>query len=304
MRCCSREFKNVSALVCAVVVSTLVAQRSADAHGIPTHQNITTAAVVRLKAQVPAHRLACEDVLNPNLQIGTMLEDEGPRPTFHFTPKLTASLSSCPSVAQPGDKSWGFLQPGDRCSSIARPLGIQNTHAWAKAVAQARNDRKGWKELGYVLHLLEDLTSPAHTRNDPHVIWDPIEGSPNHPRVRYPTLPAGPLVSFGTPEEFLLSVQAWTQQNFFSSDTVFDPAFALPDGTFGNLEPAFTDHDYFYNAAGQRIAAKGIAYWLSGTSDATRDRRKVTIDDRIADEQWIMLHAGGVVRRVVHLVLR
>src|SRR3712207_7065155 len=45
---------------------------------------------------------------------------------------------------------------------------LTNTLQWNNAVALAADADRSWSTLGYVLHLLQDLTSPAHTRNDPH----------------------------------------------------------------------------------------------------------------------------------------
>jgi hypothetical protein len=42
----------------------------------------------------------------------------------------------------------------------------RNAHTWNVAISLG--GREGIVELGYVIHLLEDLGSPAHTRNDPH----------------------------------------------------------------------------------------------------------------------------------------
>jgi hypothetical protein len=133
--------------ICFVATS-----REAFGHGIPTHQRITAAAVRLLQEQMPKHRLACDAQLNSDLQEGTVKEDDSPRFLFHFTPKLP--ISSCPSAATEGTQSWGFARPGQSCQSVLAPFGMQNVHAWRTAVDRARDDRQGWKELGYVLHLL------------------------------------------------------------------------------------------------------------------------------------------------------
>src|SRR5205823_3522949 len=56
-------------------------------------------------------------------------------------------------------------------------LDAMNEHTWRNALQMddisVNTVTKaptviGWQHLSYVIHLLEDLTSPAHTRNDPH----------------------------------------------------------------------------------------------------------------------------------------
>ena len=75
-----------------LAAALLAAPLAAFAHAVPTHQNITAAAVEYLKQL--DDRVACATNVNQLLQVGTAAEDEGSRPVFHFTPALTASSSS------------------------------------------------------------------------------------------------------------------------------------------------------------------------------------------------------------------
>src|SRR4051812_49183360 len=77
-------------------------------HSVPTHQQITTAAVQYLKQQDPRF----SSLTDTQLQIGTVCEDAGAacsdsnhRFVFHFFPMLDTTIAhtTCRSV------DWGFL---------------------------------------------------------------------------------------------------------------------------------------------------------------------------------------------------
>lgn len=253
-------------------------------HAVPTHHNITRRAVEYLRTQAP--EFSCFN--DSQVQIGTANEDDYPRFMFHFFPALNAGpfSTTCNSL------QWGFTL-GATCTENGAPAFRQtltNDHTWPVAVQHARDpitmapSDLGWVDLGFVLHLLEDMTSPAHTRNDPH---PPGDGDPVEAETRDPNAPSGGLVSFSSPQEFLASLQAWTQSNFFSKDTCFDTSLPGPVA-------ASSDSHYFYDAIGNRIAYKGLRYRLSGLTDATRDRTKTTIDDVIADQQFVGLGTQAV----------
>jgi len=254
-----------------------------EAHSVPTHQNITRAAVEYLRSNAP--EFAC---FNDSLvQIGTEHEDDIPRMMFHFYPALDGTVfsSTCSSPA------WG-LRRSPTCSESGLPwypMTLTNNFTWPVAVDHAKDSTmqpsdQGWVEFGYVLHLLEDLTSPAHVRGDPH---PPGDGDPVEGKTRTPTAPTGALVSFSTPFDLFASLQRWTQSNFYSKDTCFEPNQLGPTA-------ARNDKDYFYDADGNKIAYRGLRYMLSGLSDSTRDKTKTTIDDAVADEQFTRLGPQAV----------
>ena len=160
--------------------------REAKAHEVGTHVNITDAAVQYLRRLALNRvdsvdpRFACENDLATWLREGVILEDDlfVSRPVFHFDPRLTWFNSSCTST------EWAF---GDaRC--ISSVYVRTNIHRWQEAMAAAEAEA-GFRELGWVLHLLEDLTSPAHVRNDPHIPGydsDPLEAEIRTGRCEQP----------------------------------------------------------------------------------------------------------------------
>ena len=267
--------KKISACVCLLWFGLLCT--GALAHEIPTHRNISHVAVDFLKSQDT--RFSCSASLDPNIQIGTAAEDDWPRFMFHFFPALNAGVfhSTCSSP------QWGF--DGGPCTETGAPSGfsrgatLTNDHTYDIAVTNAKDQdglpsEQGWVDLGYVVHLLEDLTSPPHTRNDPHPVFDPFE---KYNSGRTPATPTGALISLASARDYFTTLQAFTQSNYYSSDTVFDPSLPGPAA-------ASEDKNYFYDAAGRRIAAKGPAYKLSCVVSC--DPTEATIDQTIALEQF------------------
>ncbi|MCA9324998.1 hypothetical protein KDA23_02955 [Candidatus Saccharibacteria bacterium] len=243
------------------------------AHAVPTHQNITKAAVEYL--QQLDDRAVCLSNLEQLLQVGTAAEDEGTRPVFHFTPALSAAGSSCSSV------DWGLG------SGTCEWFGGEdnNTHRWSDAIdsATAANggiSEEGLTHLGYVLHLLEDLTSPAHTRNDQHLNKfgvgdiDPVEAV-----TRTPTSPATSegLADVSSPVSFFVQLRTYTASNFYSKDTVFSDI---------GPKSVREDTEYFYDARDRRIAYKSLAYRTKELFGVTPDPKDATINDVIAKEQF------------------
>lgn len=254
-------------------------------HSVPTHKNITAKVVDYLKQRSSITGLQC--LTDEKLQIGTEHEDDLFRVLFHFSPALNTAgyKASCSS------KDWAFAPKSLYCTRsvlLVPLLSINNSHTWSDAVAAAKDPNGlGMENLGYVLHLLEDLTSPAHTRNDPHPpfplgLGDPLEAK-DRDFAGIP-MPTANLIRFGDmdPKNYFIELQKWTQENFFSADTVFrspGPSFSSEDD-FYFYGPCPTDSS---SCSGTRkIAYKGLRYDLNRNNDI----HAATVNDIIADEQW------------------
>lgn len=265
----------------------------ARAHAVPTHTNITRAAVELVRSKVP--ELSCLN--DSQLQIGTAAEDDEPRYMFHFNPVLNGAVAGRTVTSTCTSSQWGLPQSpscterGGNAGLVPTAQTLTNNFTWFVARANAKDAQgnpsdAGWNELGYVIHLLEDLSSPAHVRNDPHPPG--IDGDPIEAETRTPAAPGGELLAFASPDDAFNALQAWTRSNFFSKDTVFDPGLPGPAA-------ARQDNNYFYDSAGHRIAYKGMRYMLSGLSEASRDRTKATTDDSgVVADQWTRLGPQAV----------
>jgi hypothetical protein len=201
--------------ILVVAVTVALASASGRAHSIPTHKNLTTAAVNWLLAAQP--KLQCtgtgKDTLTRALLYGTEHEDDNyensssasrmGRYMFHFLPVLNDDLAiiQLPSIkVGPVDLELGKYPVGvvktDSCTSrdwggfdssspgsktctyhltAVEQYSITNDNTWGNALAAASRANgsyggfsDGFVKLGYVLHLVEDQSSPAHALGASH----------------------------------------------------------------------------------------------------------------------------------------
>lgn len=134
--------------------------------------------------------------------------------------------------------------------------------SWERALREqaAGNAAQSFMCLGQVLHLLEDASVPAHTRDDQHLTGDPYE---QWLKFHNPPLPAKhPAVepNCSRPEVCIAELARWTNENFVSEDTIRSSPLALP------VTEARIEGTYLIRA-GRRLAAynpKRKRFWLPG----------------------------------------
>jgi uncharacterized protein (TIGR03437 family) len=236
-------------------------------HDAATHKQITWQALEYLSLADPARfgRQATRDALYDLLAWGAEHEDDDykvqreqaclfindlypdvciGRFNFHFLPKLHSlgASGTCDLIewALGGQENVGG---GKQCIArmdyqlLTKQVTDVNEHRWHEAVARSRHPitgapiQDGWRDLGYVIHLLEDLTSPAHVRNDAHPVpWPPLRESDYfeyYNKGEQPSLPQLPLqyafARVSRVEDLFQQLAKWTRSNFYTTDTI--PAF-------------------------------------------------------------------------------
>ena len=201
-----------------------------------------------------------------------------PRYICHFYPAIAPSglYYATPDTGPTVDSvEWGIDD---------HPL---NEYGWPDAITNA-NTYLGWIALGHVVHLLEDLAVPAHTRTDYHVLRKPIENyASEHFLDSCDSLDNINLENIDqSPTEMFLELQQYTQSNFFSNDTCFSPFYPGPSA-------ASDDADYFYDLDDHKhkIAHKGILYWAMFKAFGSEAVAKpfCKIDQAIAEYQYCVL---------------
>lgn len=150
---------------------------------------------------------------SPLEPIGTAINVN--RTENHFSPRLNHGLGT-----------HTFPLPENRDAIDWATNDLDNLMDWSDAVT-AGDTTEGWRRLGHVLHVLQDLLVPDHVRNDYHAFDDYFGELPYEHYVgtlsqsHFDALPTGPLTMYTKPRDILQNAQTFTQSNFFSRSTVF-----------------------------------------------------------------------------------
>ncbi len=197
--------------------------------------------------------LSQEDI--DNLRQGSVDEDDPPRWINHFYDPIhhvgwqgnhDGNLSREKAYHQGRD-----MAPKEAIPSIdwaenqeyqsAYVLEFGN-HTWQKAIhSYLKNDKKSaYLALGHILHLIEDASVPDHTRGDTHTHVDQDLGSPfeeytkeftdSHQLTVANDLAEShtPIPTFSNLREAFNTLALYSNQNFFSEDTIQSGEFEEP----------------------------------------------------------------------------
>jgi len=313
-----------------VTITTLVGLgiESAQAHETNVHREITDRAIEYLKSKRPEMKACDLPIVRDNLKQGVTDEDALVFPPlgnflFHFYPLLNDTFTSSSFGTPISVKStcsstdWGFSPPppniycfastsvvpypgqfnNDKYDLMLQLLGLRGT---------SKSD--GLVSLGHFLHLLQDLTSPAHTRNDAHPhtgsffvplfvppfgllfveaseLGDPskfevLNGQRVEDGLHILPLPTDDLLDFSDPQSAFTQLASQTASGFYSEKNTNAPSdpsvLPGPSGTLGS-------DGYVRDASGKKIAYAYPLPLLRPDSD------RYTIDDIIAEEQFAQL---------------
>lgn len=141
------------------------------------------------------------------------------------------------------------------------------------------NTLKGWRYLGHILHILEDMTVPAHVRNDAHIIYENYEGymAEKVPAELFLLAGDDPAMQPWEPSNidispFFQELSDYTRANYFSEHTVFKNNYYGIDLPVAAVSSE--DDHYFYGTNGNRIANKGLLFWaVYSTATSSADPR-------------------------------
>ena len=126
----------------------------------------------------------------------------------------------------------GIPAPDWANSSIDQSIGIYGgDFSWQTAIYnyQQKDFQKAFISLGHVLHLLEDMAVPAHTRNDAHEEGDPYEKwvKENNYKIKV-NIANSKLQDCDSNRQCLKELAQYTNNNFFSKDSIDSKIFVSP----------------------------------------------------------------------------
>ncbi len=108
----------------------------------------------------------------------------------------------------------------------------QGNQTWQEANYQFQkgDKEKAFVALGHVLHLLEDMTVPAHTRDDAHPEGDPYE---MWVKDNFQAVSASPIY-FDSLNQYFDYLANYSHNNFYSKDTLSSNKFFQPNISKGD----------------------------------------------------------------------
>ena len=175
-------------------------------------------------------------------------------------------------------------------------IDIQTTYTWDKAIYKyiIGDKRAAFESLGHVLHLLEDMAVPAHTRNDPHITGDLYE-------MYVAKNIAGSIDTSGLEPPFILfnlddyfnGLATYSNNNFYSTDSIgMQNDYKLPEWNYLNIK---TEGDFIFSiendCLGEYILAKRTKYnsvFLSTKNDIDMEH------DMIRNSYWSHLSKRAI----------
>lgn len=262
---------------------------------------------------------------------GSILEDTPPRWINHFYDPVHKigwtgeKMGSTPAAVVQAFSAIGLSAEGavsavDWVNDYAlqeRYSRYGGNRTWKRALEYYAegNKEEAYKTLGHILHLLEDMSVPDHTRNDTHPhLSDTIQGDPS-PFEGYLTkytrnnmenelhivakLKAGNLapVQKNSIQDYLVSLAEYSNKYFFSKDSINDMGFSSPkivreDESFG----------YGRDENGQEFPLAKV--WVSKTDQPKFTRGYIIeqSDQKILDAYFshlsrqAVLHGAGVIQ--------
>ncbi len=158
---------------------------------------------------------------------GSKDEDDGMRSLRHFYDPLNNRGLTWGGKAWPSAKRW---------VSDASLQGSKH-FTWGDALElYAEGDEENaFRALGHVLHLLEDMSVPEHSRNDPHMMSSPYE---QFTKSLIPVAPKKPPIILESLDAHFDALAKYSQDNFYSEDSIGD-VYDTPKARYFSREGAY-----------------------------------------------------------------
>lgn len=304
--------RNVKHLIPLLAGLFLIFSGTAMAYGPETHAYLTDEAINFFNQKTTSARISPD--LRAFVIDGSRREDDIPRFMNHFydpvynrgistdysiTPLLP--IGSWESAKDWADDSANQNNPlykttatiGSILNAIEQKkisaISSETDFTWSKAIdlyAAGKNEEAMFA-LGHVLHLMEDMSVPDHTRNDAHAHDSPYELYADNFLLGQPdqTLPAKlvgkPLLPLDNLDDLFDGLATYSNNNFYSKDTIgIQSGYNLP-------QP-----DYFTQTGEYYLAIKSDS--VDGNHKLFLKKSVHILDTVASNTNNIFLFADGV----------
>jgi len=295
-----------------------------------THPALTSETVIFFNIHYPDLSFTEEE--KKLLTQGSTDEDKGTRALQHFYDPVYDRGITMFGIEWQKSKEWAqdtLAQATYNFNILSNPtekvfygtvrefFRSDTDYSWERAIYEyAWGDKeRGLKSLGHVLHLIQDASVPDHTRNDPH----PPAFHLGSPYEKW-TAQFGPeninvldKLTFKKPvehdrlEKYFNEIAKYSNNNFFSKDTIFDENYAKPKVSYEWQETL--DDGRWYKFGYRDIDGKqyrlvvlpDIPDWKA-VLDQSESLTIVDPDHLILTDYWnllsqqAVLHGAGVVK--------
>ncbi|MCK5285927.1 MAG: lamin tail domain-containing protein [Candidatus Pacebacteria bacterium] len=292
-------------------------------NNITTHPALTKETIELFNYQYPDLKLADEE--KEKLMLGSLEEDvpESRCLNHFYDPIYKDALSFGIITLSLNAKEWSqdtIMQMGAvnvAGIGITKDLfSAKPDYSWERAIFDyVHNDKeRALEALGHVLHLIQDMSVPAHVRNDDHPIWDPSpyedytsNFTKDNIRDISLILEEEKEILFDNVDTYFDSMAGFTNKNFFSKDTVNNEIrfrrYTEPVVDFERIDKQtgvifgyrkikdenfkLVKIDYLYNKLGK---IEEVIYKI-------KDKNKLILQDywQILSKQAV-LHGAGVIK--------
>lgn len=288
----------------------------AEAYSTKTHAFLTKAIIDFYQSNFPQEKIS-DKYINYIIE-GSIREDDPPRWMNHFyDPVYKRGLSYDPKIEFVNFGNWPSSKEWVR-NEIAQNYPLYKTKAFFSSILSVFQKskiedisldtnftyekaldfyRRGEEEkamfaLGHILHLLEDLGVPDHTRNDQHADGSPYENwaekfnLENEDQSLKKNLKSEKPVILSSIDDYFDKLALYSNNNFFSKDTIgIQSGYVLPEI---NYENTFLDNgnNYFYkkNNEGQNYFL--LRYRKNGSFLGIKDFDFTINDEKILSSYW------------------
>ncbi len=257
------------------ITSLLAIPSTTHAYEIETHAYLTDEIVEFYNLQFPENKVP-EEYRNYLIE-GSRSEDNLPRLMNHFyDPVYDRGLTHQFLGNWQSSKDWVKDEENQNsiiykvepvivsifASAEERKVNIntETNYTWQQAIRFYLNNEKekAFFTLGHVIHLIEDLSVPDHTRNDPHAAdsvyekWTERFTLTNKDEDIKKRVEGKKVIRLDNLEDFFMDLATYSNNNFYSKDTVgIQSGYQLPQpdyfGKVLNEEERFgfkTDNEF------------------------------------------------------------
>ncbi len=218
---------------------------SLDSYGPDSvHYPLTEASVEFFNSHHPDQKIDLVD--REYIMDGSAEEDHGysPNPSFRWLHHFYDPVHDAPLSLPFATKATTWAH-----NSILQSAYSGGSHIWEDALWhwQNGNKKEALRDLGHILHLVQDMAVPAHTRDDPHPPkavgffigdensspyekWtaDKVEGEYLGLGKKLAEESNKDIPQFSSVEAVLTGTAEFTNKNFFSEDTIDTRKYTLP----------------------------------------------------------------------------